>query len=88
MQVCGPDFQSVLKGRLAAAAAAAANVVAAAADTFFSLIHTPAQVTAGGIFFVLYPLFFCLLSPASCFLSPGFCFLTDTGPELTFSSVV
>jgi len=66
MQVCGPDFQSVLKGRLAAAgAAAAAHVAATAADTFFSLIHTPAQVTAGGIFFVLYPLFFCLLTPGS-----------------------
>ena len=50
IQACGPDFQSVLKGRLAAGAAAAANVVAAAVNTFFSIIHTPAQVTAGGIF--------------------------------------
>lgn len=50
MPVCGPDFQSVLKGHLAAAVAAVANVAAAAVNTIFSLIHTPAQVTAGGFF--------------------------------------
>ena len=50
MPACAPDFQSVLKSHLAAAVAVAANVVAAAVNTFFSIIHTPAQVTAGGIF--------------------------------------
>jgi hypothetical protein len=84
MPACGPDFQSVLKNHLAVgvAAAAANHVVATAVNTFFSLIHTPAQVTAGGIFFVFYQLLF--LSPFSRLLSPVFCFLTDSGPELTF----
>jgi hypothetical protein len=52
MPARGPDFQSVPKGHLVAEtrAAAVANVVAAAVNTIFSLIHTPVQVTAGGIF--------------------------------------
>jgi len=69
MPECVPDFQSVLKSRLAAEAAAAANVVAAAVNTFFSTIHTPAQVTAGGIFFSLSNFFVsCLLTPVSSLL--------------------
>ena len=77
MPACGPDFQSVLKNRLAAVAVAVANVVAAAVNTIFSIIHTPAQVTAGGIFLCI------LLSHA--YLFPGLAILVA---PITFALVI